>query len=94
MANLIPIGTATTAWTDVAVTDAPKALFIIDAGSGIPLASGPTYELAIKTSGGLYNVLVQLDSQNILKFGGLTYPATYGVRRVSSGYSSGMDVSG
>lgn len=95
MANLIPIGTAASAWFDVTVTSgSPKALQIIDAGVSTPLASGPKYELANKTSGGLYNVIAELTPQNILSIGGLAFPGTYGVRRTLTGASSGMDVNG
>ena len=93
MANLIPIGTTTSAWFDVAVTT-PKALFIIDAGAGIPLATGPVYQLAHKTSGGAYNVIAELTASSFLELGGLAFPGTYGVRRLANGFSSGLDVEG
>ena len=93
MANLIPIANTASAWFDVAVTT-PKALFIIDSGAAVPLASGPLYELAHKTSGGAYNVIALLDVSNILQLGGLAFPGTYGVRRLANGFSSGMDVEG
>ena len=95
MANLITIGTTTSAWFDVTVAaGSPKTLFIIDTGAGVPIASGPKYELAHKTSGSAYNVIAELNTNNILQFGGLAFPGVYGVRRIANGYSSGMDVEG
>lgn len=95
MASLIAIGTSTTAWSDVVVASGtPRALFIIDSGAGVPLSSGPLYELAHKTSGSAYNVIAELTTSNILTLGGLAFPGTYGVRRISNGASSGMDIEG
>ena len=92
MANLIAIGsTASPAFVDLVVTT-PVALFLINDGTSLPLGTGPKYELAQKGSNGRYTVLATLTTENIGLLGGLSFPATYGVRRLFTGSASGMDV--
>ena len=89
MANLIPIGTTTSAWFDVAVTaTTPQQAWIFDAAVDAATDSGPTYQVAYKTSGGNYNVI----GQNMAQAGYFNQPGVYGVRRLANGYTSGLDL--
>ena len=95
MAELIAPGTTTTSFFDFTVNaGATKILFIKPAaGANGPAPAGVEFELAHKTSGGDYAVVITLTAANILQNG--TIPAgTWGVRRLANVVSAGMDVEG
>lgn len=95
MSELIAAGTSQTAWFDVpVVAGATKALFIKPASGDGPAPAGVDFELAHKTSGGNYTVFDVLNASNYRLKGGLVFAATYGVRRLASAVSAGMDVEG
>lgn len=95
MAELIAAGTTTTAWTDFTVTaGAAKALFIKPASGDGPAPSGVNFEIAHKTSGGNYAVIDVLNAGNIVNKGNVAAAGTYGVRRLASVISAGMDLEG
>lgn len=95
MAELISTGTSATGLFDVTVTNltGPKALFM-KVGGGGTVPYGAAFELAHKAPDGNYSTIALLDVHNIHNKGQLTMPGTYGVRRLLSNVSVGMDVEG
>ena len=95
MAQLIAPGTTESAWTDFEVDGTPAALFIKPAtGSDQPPPAGVKFVLAHKTGDGDYIALVTLHAGNILDHGLVAGNGTYGVKRLASNESAGMDVEG
>lgn len=96
MAELIPPGITASAWVDVTVVaGSPKALFLKGAAANATVPSGINFEIAHKVGNDDYAVFGVLNSSNIAQQGGLSYPGTYGVRRLlATGAGAGMDVEG
>ena len=93
MSALIPIGTAATGFSDITVTaSTPQQAWIIDSGVDAPTSSGPVYQVAYKTSLNNYLVIGTITVQNQSTAGYFNRPGVYGVRRMATGHSSGLDV--
>jgi hypothetical protein len=89
----IAIGNTETAFADGEFTvsaGTPVSLFITSGADGV-IPSGVDFELAFKTAGGKYNVLLTLNASNILERGMIYAPATYAVRRLASATSAGLE---
>lgn len=97
MALPIAVGNTATAFSDGEFTvtaGSVVGLFITgSADGGIP--AGVDFELAFKTAGGKYVVLLTLNSQNIADYGLFSAPGTFAVRRLPvaiSGAQAGFEV--
>lgn len=96
MAELIAVGNTTSAWADVTVAaGSSKALFLKGAaGTSAPAPAGVVFEIAHKSPAGDYHKFEELTASNIVQKGLISAPGTFGVRRMASVYSAGMDVEG
>ncbi len=81
MANLIPVGSGTSDWVDVTVSDTPKALHVT---TGQPVSTLPGLggiEIAHKAASGNRTILASLPAEQVPAMGVLAAPGTYSVRR-------------
>jgi hypothetical protein len=96
MAELIAVGTTTSAWVDFTVSTAnPVTLFLkTTTGTDGPMPYGPAFEVAHKTPDGDYVVLYEINANNATERGLLYAPGTYGVRRLATSTPAGIDAEG
>lgn len=94
MANLIPIGTTATGWSDVIVGTTPRALFLTTAQDDTVPPGGHTVQIAHKSAGGKYLILASGGGDMLRERGVLAAPGTYGVRRLAGSVAVGVDVEG
>ena len=95
MAELIAVGTTQTAYSDVTVAaGASKALFIKTGTANLTAGPGVKYEIAYKVGTSDYEPFDQLTPLNIQQKGNIIAPGTYGIRRMATGDSSGLNVEG
>lgn len=96
MANLVPVGSTTTAFSAGEFTVAPgaeKVLFIINDTDNAPAPMGAEFEIAYKVGASDYQVFDTLTAANIAQKA--RYPAgTYACRRSNTGVAAGMNVEG
>jgi hypothetical protein len=95
MAELIAVGTTASAYFDVTVASgATKALFIKTGTANQTPNAGVKYEIAYKVGTSDYEPFDQLTPANIKDKGLIVAPGTFGLRRLDTGDSSGMNVEG
>lgn len=95
MSELIAVGTTQSAYADVTVSSgAPKALFFKTGTANQTAPAGARYEIAYKVGTNDYEPFGVLTPANITEKGCIQAPGTYGVRRLSTGDTSGMNVEG
>lgn len=96
MASLIAVGNTQTAFADgeFTVPAGKQIVLCIIPGETGGIPSNVEFELARKTSGSDYAVLMTLDATNIVDNGVIVGGAadiTYAIRRMASSVSAGMD---
>lgn len=95
MAELIPVDNTASTYFDVTVAaGATKALFIKSGTANLTAPKGAKYEIAYKVGTSDYEPFDLLTPQNIAQKGLIVAPGTFGLRRLSTGDSSGMNVEG
>jgi hypothetical protein len=95
MTELIAAGADQTAWADVTVAaGASKALFIKSGTANQTAPANAVYEIAYKVGSSDYEVFDRITPSNIACKGVITAPGTFGLRRIATGATSGMNTEG
>lgn len=95
MAELIPAAATQSAWFDVTVASGGRKTLYIKSGTANRTApAGAKYEIAYKVGTDDYEPFDQLTTANIKEKGVIQADGTFGLRRMATGDTSGMNVEG
>jgi hypothetical protein len=90
MAQLLAAGTAAADSADIVVAaGTPATVFIGSAVTDTPPDSGAVYALKIKSTGGVYTQIGQLDCASPQR--SINTPGTYRISRIATGASSSLE---